>query len=36
MLVGAVAVLSLLGIGEAVQAATPGPENSVTAIRWCC
>jgi hypothetical protein len=36
MLVGAVAVLSLLGIGEVVQAASPGPEYSVSAIRWCC
>jgi hypothetical protein len=36
MLVGAVAMLSLLGIGGAVHAATPSSPDSVTAIRWCC
>ena len=36
MLVGVVAMLSLLGIGGTVHAATPRPANSVSATVWCC
>ena len=36
MLIGAVAVMSLLGVGGVVQAATPSSADSVSAIRWCC
>lgn len=36
MLVGLVATLSLLGIGETVHAATPDSADPVSAIRWCC
>ncbi len=35
-LVGVVAMLSLLGIGGTVHAATPESGSSVSAIRWCC
>ncbi len=36
MLVGVVAMLSLVGMGGAVHAATPDAPRSVTATRWCC
>lgn len=35
-LVGVVAMLSLVGIGGTVHAATPDSGSSVSAIRWCC
>ena len=36
VVVGVVATLSLLGLGGAVQAATPDAESAVSATRWCC
>jgi hypothetical protein len=36
MLVGVVAMLSLLGIEGAVHAATPNSPSLVSATRWCC
>jgi hypothetical protein len=36
MLVGVVAVLSLVGFGGAVQAATADSAQAVSAHRWCC
>jgi hypothetical protein len=36
MLVGFVAVLSLLGVGGGVQAATASSAGAATATRWCC
>lgn len=36
MLVGVVAMLSLLGLGGAVQAAAPDSASQVSANRWCC
>jgi hypothetical protein len=36
ILVGAVAMLSLLGIGGTVQAETSHEPSSVSATRWCC
>jgi len=36
MLVGVVAMLSLLGIEGTVHAVTPDSAASVSATRWCC
>jgi hypothetical protein len=36
MLVGVVAMLSLLGIEGTVYAATPDSADSVSATVWCC
>jgi hypothetical protein len=36
MLVGVVAMLSLLGIGGTVPAATADSAGVVSATRWCC
>lgn len=36
MLVGVVAVLSLVGFGGAVQAASADSSTQVSAHRWCC
>ncbi|MDF1604150.1 hypothetical protein [Nocardioides sp. YIM 152315] len=36
MLVGVVAVLSLVGFGGAVQAAASDSGQSASAHRWCC
>ncbi len=36
IIVGVVAMLSVLGVGGAVTAATPDSAPVVSANRWCC
>lgn len=37
LVVGAVAMLSLIGVGGGVQASSPHPDGSNSATtRWCC